>query len=113
MFRGSIFDRGAERLAYLVEGHKAIPNNENILLVFKENVLQMYSQDQSKSISATSEFFYENFDGHEIIGAPICTLVDVDKLFNVVSCLSKAFESFTIRYSESEKKMKFKVNREG
>ena len=39
MFRGSIFDRGAERLAYLVEGHKAIPNNENILLVFKENVL--------------------------------------------------------------------------
>ena len=71
MFRGEILDRGAEKLAYLLEGHKTLPNNDNITLIFKSTGIQMFSQDQSRSISATSEFSYDNFDGFEIKGAPI------------------------------------------
>ena len=47
MFRGEIFDRSAEKFAYLLEGHKSLPNNENVTLIFKKSALHMYSQDQS------------------------------------------------------------------
>ena len=89
MFRGDIFERSAEKLAYLLEGHKSLPNNDNIILIFKKNVLQMYSEDQSRSISVTSEFSYENFDGFEMRETEIKAEVDVVRLYKIVKTLSK------------------------
>ena len=53
----------------------------------------MFSQDQSRSISATSEFSYDNFDGFEISDGPIQAEVDVDRLYKIVNRLSK-FDKF-------------------